>query len=222
MSPARRPERWAPRPRPVWRRPWVLGATGLLAVVAYVWWTAGERPLPSLDPTRDTVVFLGDSITGGHGLALDVAFPHRLGATLGLKVRNAGVSGDTTAGALDRLRADVLAYQPKLVVVELGANDALRRVPVADTQRNLRTVVRQIRESGSGVILVHIRVPTLGGDVHRDGFRAIAREEGARLVEDFLDGVVPGLTTDGLHPTAEGHTRLAARLEPVLRELLAR
>jgi acyl-CoA thioesterase-1 len=193
----------------------------VVAAIAYVWWPASEPPLPPLDPTRHTVIFFGDSITGGHGLPLEVAFPHRVGAALGLPVRNAGVSGDTTASALERLEADVLSHRPKLVVVELGGNDALRRVAKTDTLRNLRSIVRRIRETGSGVVLVHVRVPTITGD-YRDGFRAIAREEGARLVEDFLDGVVPGLTTDGLHPTAEGHARLAARLEPVLRDLLAR
>lgn len=200
----------------------MLIAGAVLAVAAYVWWPAREPPFPPLDPTRETVVFLGDSITGGHGLPLDATFPHRIGVSLGVKVRNAGVSGDTTAGGLSRLEADVLVYRPKLVVVELGGNDALRRVPAAETLGNLRAVVRRIREGGSGVVLIHIRVPTLGGDTHLDGFRALAREEGAKLVEDFLDGIVPGLTTDGLHPTAEAHARLAARLDPILRDLLAR
>ncbi|MCI0347325.1 MAG: GDSL-type esterase/lipase family protein, partial [Chloroflexi bacterium] len=127
----------------------------LLGLAAYAWWSGGDAPLPPLDPTRDVVVFFGDSITGGHGLPLEVTFPHRLGAALGRPVRNAGVSGDTTAGALQRLGSDVLAHRPKLVVVELGANDAFRRVPSAQTLQNLRTIVRRVRESGSGVVLIH-------------------------------------------------------------------
>jgi len=219
---ARGPDRPWPRPRPAWPSPWLgIAAALIAAAIASVWWPAREPPLPPLDPARDLVVFFGDSITGGHGLPLEVAFPHRIGVALGLPVRNAGVSGDTTGSALERLEADVLGHRPKLVVVELGGNDALRRVPMADTLRNLRALVRRIRQSGSGVVLVHVRVPAIAGD-YRDGFRTIAREEGAKLVEDFLDGVVPGLTTDGLHPTAEGHARLAARLEPILRDLLAR
>jgi len=194
-------------------------------VTTFVWWPAGRPTLPPLDPTRDVVVFLGNSISGGHGLSPEATFPHRLGAALDIPVRNAGISGDTTAGALARIERDVLAHRPKLVVVELGANDAFRRLPVAETLANLRTIVRRVREHGSGIVLIHVRLaalPGLSSDPYRDGFREIAREEGARLVEDFLDGVVPGLTTDGLHPTADGHARLAARLEPVLREILAR
>jgi acyl-CoA thioesterase-1 len=197
----------------------------VLAAAAVVWWPRGRPAPPPLDPGRDLVVFLGDSITGGHGLPLESTFPHRLGVALGIPARNAGISGDTTAGALRRLERDVLAHQPKLTLVELGANDAFRRVPAAETLANLRAIVRRLREGRSGVILVHVRLTALAGlsaDPLLDGLREIARDESAELVEDFLDGVVPGLTTDGLHPTAEGHARLATRLEPILRKTLNR
>lgn len=193
-----------------------------LALGASLWWTASGRAPAPLDSTRDTVVFLGDSITSGHGLPLEVTFPHRLGTALGVQVRNAGISGDVTAGGLRRLDADVLAHRPKLVVVELGVNDAFGRLPPEQTLSNLRAIVRRVRENGAGVVLVHISLPALGADAYRDGFRRIAEEEGAWLVEDFLDGVVPDFTTDGLHPNAEGHARLTARLLPTLREILGR
>lgn len=174
------------------------------------------------DPTGTAVVFLGDSITSGHGLPPEVAFPHRLGVALGIPVHNAGRSGDTTAGGLARLHADVLVHRPRLVVVELGANDAFRRVPVRETLANLRAIVRQARAAGAGVLLLHVGIPLPGAAAYREGLRAIAREEGAALQEDVLEGIVPALTSDGLHPTAAGHARLAARLGPVLRELLGR
>lgn len=214
--PARRP---APR-----RRPAILLGLVALAALGVAYWAArgGKATLPPLDPGRETVVFLGDSITSGHGLPLPLTFPHRLGQTLGLGVRNAGVSGDLTAGGLARLGRDVLAHRPKLVVVELGVNDVFRRVPRDETLRNLRAIVRRVREDGAGVVLVHIGLSLLERGDYRDGFRAIAREEGAWLVEDFLSGVVPAYSTDGLHPSEEGHARLAAKLEPVLREVLTR
>jgi lysophospholipase L1-like esterase len=194
-----------------------------VAVLAGYWaWSGRGAALPALDPTRQTVVFLGDSITSGHGLPLPATFPLRLGAALGIGVRNAGISGDLSAGGLQRLAADVLAHRPKLVVVELGVNDAFRRLPPAQTVANLRAIVRRLRDDGAGVVLVHIDPRPLGPDAYRQGYRDVAREEGAWLVEDFLSGVAPDLTTDGLHPTEEGHARLAARLEPLLREILAR
>jgi lysophospholipase L1-like esterase len=200
----------------------LLGVVGLVALGLAYWAPGGKTSLPpALDPTRDTIVFLGDSITSGHGLPLEVTFPHRLGAALGVAVKNAGISGDQTAGGLARLQQDVLDHRPKLVVVQLGSNDAFRRVPKDRTLGNLRTIVRRVREDGAGVVLVHIGLSALAREDYLDGLRAIAREEGAWLVEDFLGGVVPGYSTDGVHPNEEGHARLAVRLEPVLRAILA-
>jgi acyl-CoA thioesterase-1 len=167
-------------------------------------------------------VFLGDSITSGHRLSADVAFPHRLGQALGLPVVNAGISGDTTEGGLLRLDRDVLVHRPRLVVVELGVNDVFGRWPRERTVANLRSITQRIRSQGASVILVHISLPSVGGDGHRRHLREIARAEGATLVEDFLDGVIPGHTYDGLHPDAEGQAILAERLLPVIRQALGR
>jgi lysophospholipase L1-like esterase len=194
----------------------------VVAVVAYYWLAAGPPGPPPLDPGRSVVVFLGDSITSGHGLPLPLTFPHRVGEALGVSVRNAGISGDLTAGGLARLDRDVLAHRPKLVVVELGVNDAFRRLPGGQTLGNLRAIVRRIRQDGAGVLLVHIDPRPLAPDDYRQGYQDLARMEGTWLVEDFLAGVAPGLTTDGLHPNEEGHARLAARLEPLLRDILSR
>lgn len=196
----------------------------LLGGAVWVLWPrAVHRPpgsgAPSLGPT---VVFLGDSITSGHRLSVDVAFPHRLGQALGIPVVNAGISGDTTEGGLSRLERDVLAHHPRLVVVELGVNDVFGRWPRERTVANLRTITQRIRAQGAGVILVHITLPGVPGDGHRRDLREIARAEGAILVEDFLDGVVPSRTYDGLHPDEQGHAILAERLLPVLREALSR
>jgi acyl-CoA thioesterase I len=166
------------------------------------------------------VAFLGDSITSGHGLPLEATFPALLGEALGVPALNAGISGDRTAGGLARLEADVLAHQPRLVVVELGVNDVFAGVPRAETIENLRAIVRRVRATGAGVILVHFRLYGVAGDGYRADLRALARAEGATLFEDVLDGVVPELSADGLHPNAEGHARLAERLAPALRPLL--
>jgi len=205
------------------------GVLFLLVVVLLIgagwalWPRAASRsPRAGAPPVGPTVVFLGDSITSGHRLSAEVAFPHRLGQTLGIPVVNAGISGDTTEGGLLRLDRDVLAHRPRVVVVELGVNDVFGRWPRERTIANLRTITQQIRAQGAGVILVHISLPSVAGDGHRRHLREIARTEGATLVEDFLDGVVPGHTYDGLHPDAEGQAILAERLLPVLRGALGR
>ena len=183
---------------------------------------ARQSPDAGAPPVGPTVVFLGDSITSGHRLSTDVAFPHRLGEALGIPVVNSGISGDTTEGGLSRLDRDVLVHRPRLVVVELGVNDVFGQWPRERTVANLRTITQRIRAQGAGVILVHISLPSVAGDGHRRHLREIARVEGATLVEDFLGGVVPGHTYDGLHPDEQGQAILAERLLPVLREALGR
>jgi acyl-CoA thioesterase-1 len=192
----------------------------LLAALTWTLW-----PRPPLRPDSDaavTIVFLGDSITHGHRLQQEAAFPYRLGQTLGVRALNAGISGDTTEGGLGRVERDVLAHRPQVVVVELGVNDAFGRVPQSTTVANLRAITQRIRAQGAAVVLVHTAVPGVAGDGNRRDLREIARAEGATLVEDFLQGVVPEHTYDGLHPHAEGQAMLAERLLPVLRQALGR
>jgi acyl-CoA thioesterase-1 len=198
----------------------ILVLLGGAALVAAMLWARREL---SADPTRQGVVFLGDSITSGDGVSPEVTFPHRLGAALGVPIRNAGISGDTTAGALQRLDADVLAHRPRVVVVELGVNDEVdHHRPAAETLATLRRITRRLVKKGAAVVLVYTPFGDFDHPVYRQGFRDLARRERVRLVEDFYAGIVPQLTVDGIHPTADGHALLARRLEPVLRELLGR
>jgi acyl-CoA thioesterase-1 len=197
-----------------------------VVVLGAVWamWPSPARRLsaPATPSAIATVVFLGDSITHGHRLAQEVAFPHRLGDALGVRAINAGISGDTTEGGLARLDRDVLAHRPELVVVELGVNDAFGQRPRDATVANLRAITQRIRAQGAAVVLLHTSVPGVPGDGNRRDLREIGRAEGATVVEDFLLGVVPAHTYDGLHPNEQGQAMLAERLLPVLREALGR
>jgi len=192
----------------------------LAGAVVVITWTQASRGSWGA-PTRQGVVFLGDSITSGDGVTPEATFAHRLGVALGVPVWNAGVSGDTTTGALQRLGTDVLAHRPRVVVVELGVNDEVdRHRPAGETLATLERIARRLRKRGAAVVLVYTPFGDFDRDVYREGLRDIARRERARLVESFYDGIVPHLTVDGLHPSVEGHAELARRLEPVLRELL--
>lgn len=184
----------------------------------------GEEPPP-------LVVFLGDSLTAGHGLGGDQAFPavvqHRI-ADRGLPIRalNAGVSGDTTAGGVRRLEW-LLRKKPEVVVVELGANDGLRGLPLEMTEENLRRIVTSSRETGAVVLLVGMMMPANYGPEYTEEFRAIyprlAREMHVPLLPFLLEGVAgdPSLNLDdGIHPNAEGHRRVAENLLPHLERIL--
>jgi acyl-CoA thioesterase-1 len=182
-------------------------------------------------PREKVVVFLGDSLTAGYGLAAGESFPSILerglradGATV--RVVNAGVSGDTSAGALRRLDW-VLRQHPDVVVVELGANDALRGQPTSGIEANLRAIVLQSRDGGAKVLLVGMRIPTSYGPDYAGEFAAIyprlAKELGVPVVPFLLEGVAgrPGLNLeDGIHPNYAGQKIVAANVRPYLLDLL--
>jgi acyl-CoA thioesterase-1 len=189
-------------------------------------------PPPTAEPADgQLVVFLGDSLTAGFGLAEDQAFPalvaDRLSAE-GLPIRmvNAGVSGDTTSGGLGRV--DWLVKQrPDLVVVGLGANDGLRGLDLEMSEANLREIIRRCRAAGAEVLLLGMMIPPNYGPEYRERFAALypglAAELDVPLVPFLLDGVAgdPELNqADGIHPTARGHEIMAATVAPYVREAL--
>jgi acyl-CoA thioesterase-1 len=200
----------------------LIGGVLLLGTLWALWPRPAGRPSGAVDPSVTTIVFLGDSITHGHRLPQEAAFPHRLGQALGVRAVNAGISGDTTDGGLARIDRDVLAHQPRLVVVELGVNDAFGQRSRDGTVANLRAITRRVRAQGAAVVLLHTSIPGVAGDGYRRDLREIAKAEGATVVEDFLSGVVPAHTYDGLHPDEQGQAMLAERLLPILRQALGR
>lgn len=193
---------------------------------------AAPRAVPAPVPDEGPlVVFLGDSLTAGFGLAEDEAFPAVVGRLLldeGLPIRvvNAGVSGDTTAGGLRRV-GWVLRQEPAVVVVGLGGNDALRGQPLEETEANLRQIVATARGAGASVLLLGMRIPTNYGPDYAEGFAdlypRIADDLDVPLVPFLLEGVggVPALNLpDGIHPNAEGHRKVAGNVAAGLRPLV--
>ena len=186
-----------------------------------------HTPLATQPVDSVRVVFLGDSLSAGYGLAEADAFPAVVQALLrdagtSIEVVNAGVSGDTSAGGLARVDW-VLGQKVDVLVVELGGNDALRGQPLENTESNLRQIVRRGRESGALVLLLGMDIPTNYGPDYGTAFAEMyvrmAGEEGVTLVPGFVRevGADPALLQpDGLHPTAEGHRRLADTLVPFL------
>jgi acyl-CoA thioesterase-1 len=187
--------------------------------------------VPAADRHAPLVIFLGDSLTAGHGLAAKESFPAQIEsmlATEGRPVRivNAGVSGDTSAGGLRRLDW-LLAQKPTVLVVELGANDGLRGASPQETERNLREIVTHAKGQGVRVLLLGMKLPPNYGQEYLRGFEeiypALARELHVPLVPFLLEGVAgdPALNLeDGIHPSSEGQVRVAKNLLPYLRELL--
>jgi acyl-CoA thioesterase-1 len=187
--------------------------------------SAAETPL--------VVLILGDSLSAGYGLRAGEAWPDLLQArvqTLGDPVRivNASVSGETTAGGLSRLPALLQAHQPRVVVVELGANDGLRGLPLKQMQANLRAIVSAIRRTDAEVLLIPMRMPPNYGPAYATGFaqvfEALPEEFGrVSLTPFFLKDIALNpalLQADGLHPKAEAQALMLdavwSTLVPVL------
>ncbi len=188
-----------------------LGAFLLLFPVFFPRLASGEGPV---------VAFLGDSLTAGYTLPAAAAYPAFLARSLGITAINAGVNGDTTAGGLARLDRDILAYRPRIVVVELGINDHIRRLPAAQSLQNLEEIARRVRQTGAHLVLLHVR-PPVGQDQQLPGFRSLARRYEATLVEDLLRGIIgdPSLV-EGIHPNALGQQKIADRLRPILSKMI--
>jgi acyl-CoA thioesterase-1 len=179
------------------------------------------------------IVAFGDSLTAGHGVPADQAYPARLAERLrreGYRYRvvNAGVSGDTTAGALRRVDW-ALRAKPDVVIVELGANDGLRGQDLGSVRANLEAIVARFQSAGARVLVAGMRLPTnyggrYGAEFHRM-YEQVAKAREAALMPFFLDGVGGQSQLnqgDGIHPTAEGYRVIVDRLWPYLEPLLAR
>ena len=178
----------------------------------------------------------GDSLTAGYGLPPAQGFTSQLQAALrqagvAAEVRNGGVSGDTAAQGRARLLWGLrgLKAKPDLVIVELGANDMLRGLPVAQIEANLDRILIALRQRQIPVLLAGMRAaPNLGPD-YRRGFEAIyprlAKRHRVPLYPFFLDGVAGNrrlIQRDGLHPTRQGVAIVVARMLPAVRGALPR
>ena len=182
-----------------------------------------------------TVLVVGDSLSAEYGLTRGAGWVALLEARLvseGPKVRvvNASISGDTTAGGRSRLPALLDRHRPQVVVIELGGNDALRGLPLQTTQANLQAMTRAAKAAGAKVVIVGMQVPPNYGRRYGEDFSqlfaTVAKAERTALVPFLLEGVADGpdaeslFQPDRIHPKAEAHPRMLANVWPVLQPLL--
>ena len=201
------------------RRAFLLAA--LLALLAAC---SAEKAVPL--PPGTTALTLGDSLTAGYGLGPEQAWPALLAGKTGWRIVNGGVSGDKTSDALARLPALLDAHAPRLVLVALGGNDMLRRLPEEQTRANLARILELVRARNAQPVLLATPRPSVAGVVFQrlsppDFYAELARERKVPLVEDAIAETLsdPGLKLDQLHPNAAGHEALAGKLFDALRKL---
>lgn len=195
--------------------------------------SAAATPTPPVDPNdaRPVIIAFGDSLTAGYGAAPGESYPNYLQRDLDqmgyhYRVANLGVSGNTTKDGIDRLK-DVLALNPKVVIVAFGGNDGLRGLPIDATRKNLDQIVSTLTASGAKVVLGGITLPpNYGPDYIREfneTYALLAKKFHVPLLPFLLIKVygTPGsMQPDGIHATAQGNQQVALNLMPLITPLL--
>ncbi len=218
----------------------VLGLGQVVGILALVNVLVGTFGAPLLMPAALAgaekplrIVAFGDSLTSGYGLRSSQSFPVQLQKALkkrghNVVVTNAGVAGDTTSGGLERL-AWAVPDGTDAVIVELGANDALRGIDPKVTRANMEKIIANLKARHIPILLAGMRSPANWGDGYADDFDAVfpdlARANGLIFYPFFLDGVVldPKLNqSDGMHPAPKGVAVIVKRMLPSVEELITR
>lgn len=225
-----------PAPRGLrWVRHCSALALTLWALVSFT--AAAAQGVEKKDAAAAPVILvIGDSLSAEYGIARDSGWTTLLQQRLRQErmphlVVNASISGDTTSGGRSRLGNLLTQYRPRVVVIELGGNDALRGLPLEMTRDNLTAMVRQSQSFGARVLLAGMQLPPNYGAAYSQAFAAlygeIARAQKVSLVPFFLKNVADGpdaeamFQADRIHPTAQAHPRILANVWPHLRPLLS-
>ncbi|MFH0918682.1 MAG: GDSL-type esterase/lipase family protein [Candidatus Omnitrophota bacterium] len=159
------------------------------------------------------IICFGDSITFGYGAGPGEDYPTALAKLVKLPVVNAGVDGDTSFAALERLENDVLVKDPRLVIVEFCGNDFLKKIPRQDTVKNLAVIIDRIQEKGVMVALVDISSGFFFQE-YRQAFKKLATEKKAIFIPVLLNRIItnPAMKSDFFHPNARGYQVIAKRI----------
>jgi acyl-CoA thioesterase-1 len=216
------------------RRAWLMHCS----LIAALFIAAVTMALPAVGATTaptPVILVVGDSLSAEYGLPRGSGWVALLEQRLvrekvAAKVVNASISGDTTSGGRSRLPALLVQHKPTHVILELGGNDALRGLPLAQTQANLSAMARAAKTSGARVVVAGMQVPPNYGRQYGDDFIAVfagvARSEGAALVPFLLKGVADAsdinsmFQADRIHPNEAAQAVMLGNVWPVLRPLL--
>ena len=200
---------------------------GILALIVLLLAVAcGGTKKEAALPAGSKVLALGDSLTAPHGVKPGEDWPTLLAQKTGWIVINAGISGDTSAGALARLPALLDEHNPQLVLVSLGGNDMLRKLPQTQTVANLGSMLDLVKTHGAKTVLLATPKPSIAGAVFNslspaDFYAEVAKEKKVPLIKDALPEVLSNtaLKGDQLHPNAAGHALLGDKIHADLKKI---
>jgi acyl-CoA thioesterase I len=213
---------------------WRKGAEGLVTALLLLVLAPQAPAADGAAAAPRTVLVMGDSLSAAFGLASEQGWVHLLGVRLAeefpdWRVVNASISGETTAGGASRIDAALAQHAPTLVAIELGANDALRGLPIDLATANLERMIAASKAAGARVLLIGIRIPPNYGPEYAEALRmmyvSLAHKHDAALLPFLLEPIATqrdAFLPDNLHPTAEAQPRVLEHvwtaLEPLLRQ----
>ena len=194
-------------------------AVSIAAVAVYLFFF-NTAPIANYPSAGTDIVAFGDSLVAGTGSSDGHDFVSLLSGAIGQPVINLGVPGDTTADGLARM-SELNAYKPKVVLLLLGGNDYLKRIPQEQTFANLAAIIKDIQSRGAIVLLLGVR-GGLFGDHFSSGFEDLRDTYHTAYVSNVLDGLLGDkkYMSDQVHPNDAGYRLIAERIAPVLKELL--
>lgn len=200
----------------------IIAAVFFVGLAGFLWFGRGEPEGGAVRKDLKIIAF-GDSLVAGQGATSGKDFVSLVADNLGVEIINAGVGGDTTATGKARLQADVLEQKPDVVILLLGGNDALRRIPEQQTFGNLSQIIDSIEARGAKVLLLGIRGGLLS-DSYKKNFETLAEQKNVAFVPNILEGIFGRgeLMADGIHPNDAGYKKIAERVQIQLKNMLIR
>jgi acyl-CoA thioesterase I len=201
----------------------IIKKLGLVALLSLFIAACGEEQRYTPLPKTATVAILGDSLSYGTGADKGQDYPSLLAANTGWNIINAGVPGDTSADGLERLQYLLDNHEIDLLIIELGGNDFLRRVPEAETMNNLKSILTEIKANNIQPLLVAIPEyspfgAAVGSLSDHKLYEQLAKETNTPLIKDIFSDVLGknGLKADPIHPNAEGYRIVEENLRKAL------
>ncbi|MBX4204857.1 MAG: arylesterase [Candidatus Doudnabacteria bacterium] len=194
----------------------VLAGLALVSITFFVFHQkSADYPVPTVGTN---IIVFGDSLAFSQGSTENHDLASLLSQKLGLPVINSGVSGDTTVSAAPRVPADVLAHDPKIVIILLGGNDFFHQIPPAQTMTALRSIVESIQAKGAGIILINENKSFATADM----FEALAKEKNIPYMENIMGGIINRreLMSDAIHPNDAGYEIMAEKITLVIEDYL--
>jgi acyl-CoA thioesterase I len=191
----------------------ILIGVAVLGTFAFIFFK--DRSPQQVPITGTNIIAFGDSLVYGYGATKGNDFVTLLSQRIGEPIINAGIPGNTSKDALDRLSKDVLTQDPNIVILVIGGNDFLRRIPKQETLEHIRSIIQQIQATGARVILVGI-----SRLVYNSDYKDIAQELHVYFVPHVMDPILQDKTLmyDAIHPNDGGYKLFTDAVEPYLRQ----